>query len=641
MINQQTVRLTTSRVGELARRSARRRAPVVAVDIGADAIVALEVGGDGGRVRHAIVRPLPTGLVVDGEVVDADGLAAELRALFGEHRLPRDVRVGLAHPRLMVRLVELPATLTGRDLDGAVHHLAAEQLPVGLDQLVVDYRRVGSSPDGDPSQQRLLMAAARIDGIDRLVDALDGAGLRLKRIALSGLAMVAALDRRTLPGEATLYVQAGALTNVVVAEDGHPLLVRAASAGSESIAAGLAERLEIGHEEARAHVASLGLGAMPVIGSTAPVSDELRDAVSQQVREGMRRVVAEVQSSRGVYAARPDARPIGAVVLTGSMTTWPGVAEALELELDLPVLMAGRESWPSLSDVAIAPERLDVVIGLTRDGGGMRPDLRPPSTARDRESAPLTAAARGACAMLALLAATIVYLVAISNQVSSDRERLGTLTTQLAAAERQAAALKPYDDFARATATRRDAITTVASTRFNWDRALVELADVSPGGVWLTSAKGTLTPTVAVDGGTTDGTTGGLRGALSAPALELAGCALREGLVPSYIDALHGLTGVTDVGFSRSERLDKPTARQVGSGGGDCRNGDAKTARFGLVAYFKNSPARATTAAATPVAPATPAPAAPATPAAAAAGPPAGSIASPNYNAATSNGGSR
>ena len=122
-------------------------------------------------------------------------------------------------------------------------------------------RRIGRVPgaNGD-GLQRILMAAARVDGIDRLMQALDTAGLRAQGIALSGLAMVSALDHALLPGEAILYVQAGALTNVVITEDGQPLLVRAASAGSEAIATGLAERAGISHEAARAHIATIGLG---------------------------------------------------------------------------------------------------------------------------------------------------------------------------------------------------------------------------------------------------------------------------------------------------------------------------------------------------------------------------------------------
>ncbi len=597
--------------GSFRRGGTRRSTSAVALDIGADAVVALQPTGDGGRVRRAIVHPLPVGLVVDGEVVDSDGLAAELRLLFNEHKLTRDVRVGLAHPRLMVRLVELPASISGRDLDNAVRHLATDHLPVGLDQLVVDYRRVGRVPGSAAGGlQRILMAAARVDGLDRLTSALESAGLRLQGIALSGLAMVSALDHRPLPGEAILYVQAGALTNVVITEDGEPLLVRAASAGSESIATGLAERAHISHEDARAHISSLGLGAAPHHGSPAPIPDELQASVHQQVREGLRRVVAEVQSSRGVYAARPDACPIGAVVLTGAMTSWPGVAQTLEDDLHLPVMVAGRESWPALDDVGVAPERLDVVVGLTRTSSDDRPDLRPAASgAEAKVSTPVTRVAQVGCAMVAVLAAAIVYLVVISNQVTTQREQLRALGTDLVATERQAAALKPYDDFAKATIARRTAVAAVAQTRFNWDRALGELAQVAPGGVWLTSVKGTLTPTTSIEGGG-DGSAGALRGALPVPALELAGCAVREGKVPAYIDRLHAITGVTEVGFSRSERLPKAASKTSGSGparpnsgagagSGDCRNGDPRTAQFSLVTYFKANPAQQATAAPT------------------------------------------
>jgi type IV pilus assembly protein PilM len=638
-----SVRITNMLPGGRVRLGTRRSTTAVALDIGADAIVALQPAGDGGRVRRAIVHPLPVGLVVDGEVVDSDGLAAELRVLFTEHKLPRDVRVGLAHPRLMVRLVELPATISGRELDTAVRHLATDHLPVGLDQLVVDYRRIGRVPGtAAGGMQRILIAAARMDGVERLTRALEGAGLRAQGISLSGLAMVSALDHRPLPGEAILYVQAGALTNVVITEDGQPLLVRAASAGSESIAAGLAERAGITHEQARSYISSLGLGAAPHHGAPAQVSPELQAMVAQQVREGVRRVVAEVQSSRGVYAARPDACPIGAVVLTGSMTSWPGVIQALEDDLHLPIIVSDRASWPKLDDVAVPAERLDVVIGLARATDSDRPDLRAAAAAPSaREASSLTLVAQVGCAMLAVLAAAIVYLVAISNQVSSANERLGTVTNEVVVAEKQAAALKPYDDFAKATLARREAVATVAKTRFNWDRTLTQLAQVAPDGVWLTSAKGTLTPTTSVQGAAGgDAGTQGLRAVLPVPALELAGCAVRESIVPSYIDRLHAITGVTEVGFSRSERLEKAGTGGGDAGGasGDCRGGNTNVARFGLVTYFKASAAQeAAAAAATPAGPATavtPAPAAPTTPAPAATAP-------ANQTASTATGGSK
>jgi type IV pilus assembly protein PilM len=606
----------------------RRSSATVALDIGPDAIVVLQSSGtERARVRRAIVHPLPVGLVVDGEVVNADQLAGELRALFSEHKLPSDVRVGLAHPRLMVRMVELPASLTGRELDGAVHHLAGDLLPVGLDQLVVDYRRVGRAPEGNgPPQQRVLMAAARLDGLDRLTQALSGAGLKADCIQLSGLAMLRAFEHPPLAGQAILYVQAGALTNVVIAEDGEPLLVRAASAGSESIAMGLAERTGITHEEARSYIASLGVRPAPHHGAPSAITPELEAAVALQVREGLRRVIAEIQSSRGFYSARPDARQIGGVVLTGAMTTWPGVAELLRDELNLPVLPAGRDAWPDLGTVSVAPERLDVAVGLALAADNERPDLRPAraGSAPAIDAAPNARVAQVVCVATALVAIAVVYMVMLSNQVSTGKERLAQISGELAQAEQQAAALKPYADFAQATMDRRNAVTKIAQARFDWDSSLGELARVAPGDVWLTSAKGTLTPSTAVEGGGSGASS--IRSALPGPALELSGCGKRERDVPKYMDRLYSMTGVQEVGFDRTERADAAS----GSGGG--ASSGCSTVKgaslFSLVTYFEQTPELAA-AAAESAAPGS-APAAPAAAAAAAAtAPPAGQTTPP------------
>ena len=189
--------------------------------------------------------------------------------------------------------------------------------------------------------------------------------------------------------------------------------------------------------------------------------------------------------------------------------------------------------------------------------------------------------------MVAIAAATVMYLVVISNQVSSDREQLGTVSSDLVTSEAKAASLKQYDDFAKATTKRHDAVATVAKTRFKWDRTMTELARVAPDGVWLTAVKGTLTPATQVDGGA-GGSTSGLRAVLSSPAVELAGCASKESMVPSYIDQLHLMTGVTDVGFSRTERTGKAgTAGSVAA----CQTTDSKSASFELVTYFKQQSA--------------------------------------------------
>ena len=142
---------------------------------------------------------------------------------------------------------------------------------------------------------------------------------------------------------------------------------------------------------------------------------------------------------------------------------------------------------------------------------------------------------------------------------------------------------------------------------------------------------GTLAPATAAVGAP-----GTVTGALT-PSLKLAGCAANERNVPAYIDRLHLMTGVTEVGFSRAEKLDKQGDGAAAAGGGDCFNNDTKAAKFELTTFFKQQAApgtsgtpAATTTTTTP-SPTAPAPAAGTTP----------PTAATNQTAAVPTGGSR
>jgi Tfp pilus assembly protein PilN len=239
------------------------------------------------------------------------------------------------------------------------------------------------------------------------------------------------------------------------------------------------------------------------------------------------------------------------------------------------------------------------------------------------EMAPDARVAQAVCGVAALVAILIVYMVMVANQVSSGKERLAKIGGEITTTEHQAADLKPYADFAKATTDRRATVMKVTEARFNWDRAMRQLSQVAPGDVWLTAAKGTLTPSTSVDGGGS-GAAGGLRSARPGPALELSGCGKRESDVPKYMDRLYSMSGVEDVGFTKAERAAQPGATSGSDGG--CGGSDSASL-FSLVAYFKQSaalaalaaeaggtaaPAAAPAAGGTTPAPATPAPATPA-----------------------------
>ena len=167
---------------------------VVGLDIESGFIAAVELGSSGGPiVRRAATETLLPGLFHEGEVIDADGLAEQLKVFFHDHKLPKRIRLGLASQRVAVRVLELPDIKNDQELEAAVRFQAQEELPMPLEQAVLDHRVLERFKDGDSARMRVLVVGARRDSVEHLLAATRKAGLSPELVDLSAFAMVRAL----------------------------------------------------------------------------------------------------------------------------------------------------------------------------------------------------------------------------------------------------------------------------------------------------------------------------------------------------------------------------------------------------------------------------------------------------------------
>jgi Tfp pilus assembly protein PilN len=161
----------------------------------------------------------------------------------------------------------------------------------------------------------------------------------------------------------------------------------------------------------------------------------------------------------------------------------------------------------------------------------MRPvNLLPPEERRG-QSAPLRTGplAYVVVGTVVALLAGVTMLVLASNQVSERKDEIAKLTREDAAA----------------VAT----VTSLADSRFDWERVMRELALVLPKDVWLVNLTATASPEAKVSGGSG----GGMRASIPGPALELEGCATGQVAVAGFVTALKDIDGVTRVGVESSE----------------------------------------------------------------------------------------
>ena len=358
---------------------------VVGLDLEAGSIAATEVHENGSaKATRSGVVPLPSGVVREGEVVDGDALSAALKELFAEHKLAKAVRLGIANQRVVVRTLRVPLIEKQSELEAAIRFQAQDQIPMPLEQAVLDYEVVGrSTADSGEATMDVVAVAARREMVSHLVQALRKAGLRPIGIDLSAFGMIRALageatvapdvvpsyeDRMHAEGgvedqtPAALYCNLGDVTNLAIARGRTCLFTRVSTFGVEGTAQRLAERRGLTLDHARQWLSHVGLSAPTeeLEGDPETVA-AARDALA----EGAAKLVDEIRLSLEYYAAQEGVVAVERVVACGAGTTIPGFVERVERELGIAVVAARPEALAHLEPASAA--RLTLSYGLATE----------------------------------------------------------------------------------------------------------------------------------------------------------------------------------------------------------------------------------------------------------------------------------
>jgi type IV pilus assembly protein PilM len=363
----------------------KKLSAVVGLEIEADSVAAAEVRRNGGGpVAGAAVEPLAPGAFHEGEIVDPDRLVEALKELFGKHKLAKDVRLGIGNQRVIVRTLRLPAIEDPKQMDAAVRFQAQEQIPMPLDQAVLEHQVVGGVPaeEGGQPQLDVVVVAARQDMVRSFLEPVRRAGLQPVGVDLAAFGMIRALagvagasngasvaaggdDPAQAPGQvaapehAVLYCSVGDMINLAVARGRACLFTRVSGVGLEGIVTRLGAEVELSPEHAAQWLRHVGL-ELPleqVEGDPALVA-----TVRKALEEGVGGLVDELRLSLDYYGAQESAVPVGRVVLSGSGSAVPGLAARVEELLGLPVATARPEALAELDEGAAA--RLTLPYGI-------------------------------------------------------------------------------------------------------------------------------------------------------------------------------------------------------------------------------------------------------------------------------------
>jgi Tfp pilus assembly protein PilN len=168
----------------------------------------------------------------------------------------------------------------------------------------------------------------------------------------------------------------------------------------------------------------------------------------------------------------------------------------------------------------------------------------------------------GALAVFVLMG--VFYAIAI-GQVSSRKSDLAQVTAQTTSTQAQASALDPYVQFAAIRTQRQQAITSLATSRFDWSDAMDQIARSLPSNVTLAAmsgsgAPGAVSTTPAVAAPVTPGVPATPVAVTPGPSVTLTGCAVSHSEVATVLVDLNQVAGVASVSLSSSAKAAPTTA---------------------------------------------------------------------------------
>jgi type IV pilus assembly protein PilM len=320
--------------------SGGRHKQVVGLSIGASELAAAVVVNNGRpKLVKAAQHALPADVVAGGEVRDSEALANEIAAFFSASDLPRkNVRLGIGSSRTGVRVFERPTVDDPRQLANAIRFRAYETLPIPTEEAMLDYHIVDSTTAPD----RVLLAVAYRDLVDRFAATCAAAKIELLGIDIEAFALLRAVGGEPLPAgqraeAARVAVSIGHDRTTVAVSDGHVCeFTRVLDWGGARVTLAIERALEVDAGEAERIKRSLDISS----GTSPAPGDERTTKAVEAARREVNGLARELASSLHFYQDQPDSLGFAEITITGGGAHLQGLAEQLEELVGINVRVA-------------------------------------------------------------------------------------------------------------------------------------------------------------------------------------------------------------------------------------------------------------------------------------------------------------
>jgi len=313
---------------------AKKRPPLVGIDISASSVKVLELSktGEQYRVERYAVEPLPLNAVVEHAITEIEQVAdAVERAVKRSGTKCRNAAVAVASSHVISKIIRMPAGLSEQDLQMQIEMEADHYIPYPLDEVNLDFQVLGTAED-NAEEVEVLIAACRKEIVDDYLAVIHSHGLTPTVVDIENYAMESAytLIAEHMPGggmERTVGIfDIGATTmNLNVMHNNRSVYTRDHNFGGRQLTEEIQRRYGLSYEEA-------GLakkqGGLP---------DNYQTDVLRPFMEAM---CQEVMRALQFFYSSSSFNSVDQVLLAGGCAQVPGVDELVATRIGVNTAIA-------------------------------------------------------------------------------------------------------------------------------------------------------------------------------------------------------------------------------------------------------------------------------------------------------------
>jgi type IV pilus assembly protein PilM len=349
-----------------------RSRSLVGLDIGSAAIKLVELKelkkGQGYLLASFGYEPLSPEAIVDGAIMDAGLVAETIKKLFADTKIKTaDVATSVSGHSVIIKRISLQE-MDDAQLSESITWEAEQYIPFDIEEVSIDYQRLGSNADGTMD---VLLAAAKKEKIADYTDVIRQAQRTPKLVDIDIFAVQNAYELNydsPAPDQIQALINIGAsVTNIAVMQGAQPIFWRDISVGGNQYTEAIQKELSLSYDQSERLKKGQDVEGIP-LSNAVPIIQSVSEEIGN-----------EIQKTLDFFKATTIDAPVNRVMLSGGSAKILGLAAYLHERFEAPVeqldpfrnVQKGKDlDLDRLDEVAPA---LAVAVGLASRTLGDKP----------------------------------------------------------------------------------------------------------------------------------------------------------------------------------------------------------------------------------------------------------------------------